>query len=385
MSRGVVPMPGALKIRLRGRQMILMFYTNARGGIRAVCEGYIRDGITERWNIHPVITHDEGSVTRRVVIFAGALLSFLKHLVTGRVEAVHCHVATRGSMWRKVIVCKLAAAAGIPSILHLHGAETADFFDKQPRWRQRLIVSVLERCEFVVSLSDGWSRFVTRVAPRANVRAIPNYVTLPPVPVRAPHSGVRALFLGEVGWRKGAYDLLKAIQIAVREVPDLVVRIGGNGEVDKAREMARELGIDAHVEFLGWVSGDAKTQALTDADFYVLPSYHEGLPVSIVEAMSVELPVISTTAGAIPEMITEGVEGYIVVPGDVDALARALVAMSKDPERRRRMGAAARLRAERTYSREVVIPMIDDLYAACLGTRRGGPGAAQARNGVNNA
>lgn len=366
--------------------MILMFYTQARGGIRAVCEGYIRDGITARWNVQSVPTHVEGSAIKRIGVFARALLTFAGHLATGRVDAIHCHVATRGSMWRKIIICKLAAVAGVPSIMHLHGAETQDFFDKQPRWRQRLIVRTLERCEFVVALSDGWRRFVERVAPRANVRAIPNYVPLPPVPKRMPDARIRGLFLGEVGQRKGVYDLLAAIQIAARQVPALKVRIGGNGEVDKARAVAAELGIDEHVEFLGWISGDQKTAALADADFYVLPSYFEGLPVSIVEAMSVELPVISTTAGAIPEMITEGREGWLVTPGDVPALAAALVTAAEDGDRRQRMGRAARERAERTYSREVVIPMIDELYSACLGgNAAGGHGAPQHASKVNNA
>jgi len=100
---------------------------------------------------------------------------------------------------------------------------------------------------------------------------------------------------------------------------------------------------------------------LRKASAYVLPSYNEGLPMSILEAMAAGLPVISTPIGGIPEAITDNVEGLLVQPGDVEALAQALRRILRDPIFARTMGAAARNKVASQFDARVIVPRVEEI------------------------
>ena len=129
-----------------------------------------------------------------------------------------------------------------------------------------------------------------------------------------------------------------------RSVPSIRLTVGGNGDIAAAQSAADRLGIAHLVSFAGWVDGDAKRRLLQNSDVYVLPSHNEGLPVSILEAMSWQLPIISTDVGAIAELVRQDVDGLIVQPGDVAALAAAIVRLAVSIELRQSMGASAKQR-----------------------------------------
>ncbi|HVL76715.1 MAG TPA: glycosyltransferase family 4 protein, partial [Noviherbaspirillum sp.] len=164
------------------------------------------------------------------------------------------------------------------------------------------------------------------------------------------------------GDRKGTYDLLRAVARVVKTHPDLKLVLAGDGEIERVRREVVRLGLTSHVEVLDWVSGRRKEALLERAAIYVLPSYCEGLPMSVLEAMAAGLPVVTTPVGGVPEAITDGLEGRLVVPGDVDALCEALDALLSQLELRRQMGQAARAKIETTFSATCVLPQLEQLY-----------------------
>lgn len=334
--------------------------------MRAVVEGYRNDGVFDRHQVRWLVTHDEGGILRRLLLALLAWMALLGLLLQRRVRLVHSHMAMRGSFWRKSLFNATARAFGVPVLAHLHGSEFRQFHAAlSPRLQQR-VAREFEACAEVLVLSPEWADFVQGIAPRARVRVLPNYVCMPAVVARTAASAtgeVVGLFLGVVGQRKGVFDLLPALAQALRLAPGLRLRIGGNGDVDAARARVRELGLDSQVEFLGWVSGDTKAQALAVAQFYVLPSHNEGLPMSLLEAMAHGLPVISTRVGGIPGLVRDGTDGLLVDAGDVPALARALVRMATDAHWRGSAGQAARSRVQQGFSDEVVLPLLDLAYA----------------------
>jgi len=170
------------------------------------------------------------------------------------------------------------------------------------------------------------------------------------------------LFLGRLGQRKGSYDLLNAAALIAATRPDLRLMMGGDGELEGVRERAAELGIADKVDLLGWVRGEEKERLLGDAVLYALPSYNEGLPVSVLEAMAAGLPILGTPVGGIPEALTDGVEGFLVEPGDVPALADRLERLLGDPKLARRMGEAARRKVEAAFSADAVVPQVEAMY-----------------------
>ncbi|CAO4152995.1 glycosyltransferase family 4 protein [Methylorubrum aminovorans] len=343
--------------------MKVMIWNAARGGMRSVVEGYIADGFIDAEDVRLIHSYtDDGFLGRQVVLLA-ALARFTGALVTGRVELVHIHAAMRGSFWRKSLFARLARLRGIPVLLHLHGSEMKAFYESQSPAVKTAIVSQLERATRVLVLSESWQGFIQQIAPRARVVVMPNYVALPPPATRVSGGPVQLLFLGALGPRKGIFDLLRALARAAAAGVPLHLTVGGDGQLTEARQLAAELGLGDRVTFEGWVDTNRRAVLLNEADAYVLPSYNEGLPMSVLEAMAAGLPVVTTTVGGLPELITSGEHGLLIKPGNVDALAEAIIDLSTDPQRRSSMGTAARERVAAHYSRPVVLSLLKNIYA----------------------
>src|SRR5690606_19316569 len=116
---------------------------------------------------------------------------------------------------------------------------------------------------------------------------------------------------------------------------------GKGSDFDAARRHARDAGVADLFEFRGWATGAAKNQVLAEVDLYVHPSHREGMPNALLEAMAAGLPAIAARAGGVPDVLSNPDAGILFEPGDVPALAEALVALVRDPERRIAMGRAA--------------------------------------------
>ena len=133
------------------------------------------------------------------------------------------------------------------------------------------------------------------------------------------------MYMGEISNRKGAFDLLKAVADEKDYFKDkLLLRMGGNEVDGDIKTFIRDNGLDGFVAYEGWISGQKKVDCLTWEDIYILPSYNEGLPIAILEAMSYKHPIISTPVGGIPEIIENGRNGLLVTPGDTKAIANAI-------------------------------------------------------------
>src|SRR5690606_6479369 len=123
----------------------------------------------------------------------------------------------------------------------------------------------------------------------------------------------------------------------------------GDGEIAEVAARAQQLGLANRIEIPGWIDETAKNTLLSRADVFVLPSHAEGLPMSLLEAMASELPVVCSSVGGIPVAVTDGVEGAIVPPGDVDALAEVLDRLLTSPVLRTELGQNAFKRAKAEF------------------------------------
>ncbi len=141
--------------------------------------------------------------------------------------------------------------------------------------------------------------------------------------------------------RKRVVDLLRALTLVRRHVPKAHAVVVGDGpEHPRLRRLVRELGLSACVELTGAVPDDAEVALhYRRADVFCLPTIQEGFGIVFLEAMAAGLPVVSTTATAIPEVVPAGKAGLLVPPRDVPALADALVLLLRDPERRGQLAA----------------------------------------------
>ena len=211
---------------------------------------------------------------------------------------------------------------------------------------------------------------------------VANGVPLPPVIPRPNHSdgSCRIVYLGLLGPRKGTSDLLQALASPPLRPLQWDAVIAGNGEVDAFRAEAAALGLADRVTFPGWVGPEEAQALLASAGVFVLPSYNEGLPVAVLEAMAAAIPVVTTRVGAIPDLGIDGEAGFLLDPGAIKDLADRLAVLIGDAGLRARFGANGRRRMERDFTIHSTAKRLAALYreTACRSEYR----ATQSGRGV---
>lgn len=338
------------------------------GGVSSVIGVYKSQGFFEQWPIIYIATHVDGSAVKKLQTLVKAWTKFVYILITDPPLIVHIHTSSQNSFWRKLAFILSAKCFRRPVIFHLHGASFDVFYNDASPIKRLLIRKTLESCTKIITLSDEWVSIIRKIAPKARLISIANPVVLPDLSC-LPHQHSpteNILFLGRLGKRKGTYDLIHAFNNIANQFPRAMLQLGGDGEIDEARTLADELNLTDRIQFLGWITGELKTQLLLNAAIYVLPSYSEGLPMGILEAMSYKLPIVSTPVGGIPSAVRDEIEGLLVAPGDVTMLATAITRILQNPDLREKLGSSARLRAEQLYSAEVVLKKVSDTYKSIL-------------------
>jgi glycosyltransferase involved in cell wall biosynthesis len=317
----------------------------------------------EDWRIRLVVTHRDGSVIAKIGYFVAALATFLRVLVFAKPTLVHMHMGSRGSFVRKAMLTYAARLRGVPVILHVHGSGFSMFYRHSNRPLQAMIRRTLTCADVVIGLGENRGTDLRAIAPQARVEVLPNAIRPQEIVSGRDGSGpLEVVFLGRVGERKGTFTLLDAwakLDLTGKRSPRL--RIAGDGEVERARASADELGIADSVTVKGWMSPEQTSALLDRADIFVLPSLAEGQPMAILEAMSRGVCVLSSPVGDIPEMIGDDC-GVLVPPADVDALATALGQLLDDDARRSEVGNNGLRRVKERFDANVVAVRIDSLY-----------------------
>jgi glycosyltransferase involved in cell wall biosynthesis len=175
---------------------------------------------------------------------------------------------------------------------------------------------------------------------------------------------VSGFVLGAVGRleeQKGHTHLLKALAQVRREIPAAILVLVGDGRRREALErQAQELGVVDRVRFLG--TRRDLPLIYRALDLFVQPSLWEGLPLALLKAMGVGLPVLATRVSGVQDVVADGVNGCLVDPGDPEALALALVELYRQPETRARLGASAHLTIRDNYSLEAMLTELEKVY-----------------------
>lgn len=335
------------------------------GGIRTVVEGYIEAGLFDRIDCTYVTTHRPGSHwTKLAAAFSGWTWVAIR-LATLRSPLVHVHLSSRASFWRKSVVCLLARLFRRPYLLHVHGSEFQQFYDECPPLARRIIRVVLAEAALVMALSEAWRAALQQMSPRARVEVLMNAVPLPPLDElqRRADRDPTLLFLGEIARHKGVFELVEAFGGVTGAFPELQLVFAGTGAaMEEIRQLAAQPEYGGRIACTGWVEAQRKRAELARATIFVLPSYVEGMPMALLEAMSWGLPVIATAVGGVPEMITHEVNGLLVEPGDIAGLAAAISRLMSDAGLRVRLGGAARETIATRFSLDTAFERLLEIY-----------------------
>ncbi|MBD2513688.1 glycosyltransferase family 4 protein [Nostoc sp. FACHB-973] len=296
--------------------------------------------------IYHIITHQEGTLAIKFMVFLKAIWKFLWILIREDVDIVQLQISQRGSVFRQAIMILLAWAFHKPIIVHAHGSQFKLFYTGLAKWMQQLLSWIFGKCQKLIVLSQSWKSFYIESLALKPEQVVVFYNPVK-VPVEIPHrSGsekIKLLFLGRIGQRKGAFDLIKAFSLLPIEYKTRSSLImAGDGDLEQATNLVKTLNLDNYIKLPGWIGSDERDILLSQADVFVLPSYNEGLPLAMLEAMAWELPVIVTPVGGIPEIVTQSENGLIVNPGNVEELSNALNSLIENETLRLFLGKNAR-------------------------------------------
>ena len=255
---------------------------------------------------------------------------------------LHNHIAKASC----TVAMLASAISGIPYSFTMHGPD--DFFEAV-HWR---LGEKIARATFVAAISDFARSQGMLYADRQHWAKI-HVVHCGIDPARyagsPATSGAHLLFVGRLAAVKGVPVLFEALSLARNTRPDLHLTLIGDGP-ERAALQNEAIPLGDAVRFVGYQSQDAVAQMLKQVQALVLPSFAEGVPVVLMEAMAAGLPVIATRIAGIPELIDDGISGILVPPGDAAVLADAILAVTSDPARSAAMGNAGRAKVDRDFN-----------------------------------
>ena len=284
---------------------------------------------------------------------------------------VHIHTCSGFSFFRSTIDMLAAQGLGCRVILHIHGAQFDVFHGSLPTWRRRLVRWSLERADRVIALSESWQRKLQTIAPTACVTVIENAVAIPPYGEAPTRPGpCRFVMLARMDEWKGVNDLLTACrhlhQSGTRFEMVLAGPPGTAGDAGVLADRIREAALEGIVHYVGTVHGREKTELLESADVYVQPSHHEGMPIALLEALAHGRPVVATSVGAVPEVITDRVHGFLVPPHKPRLLAERMGDLANDRSLRGTMSRRCRRLIEGRFAPARLRRDVTALYESLL-------------------
>lgn len=324
------------------------------GGIGTYCETLLGSKLGEDVDLRFVQT----SAQHRALLASGKATwgnlveavrdcgRFFRACLTRRPDIVHICTGPGLSFLKNSLFVLIARMLGCRVLLHPHCGLAALYGDGR-LWRW-FCARVFRISNGILGLSREWLALQESVA-GDKIHYLPNAIDIGPyVQVasrrsRTDGSPIRLLYLGYLGEAKGSFDLLEAFKIMDIGGGEVGLDLVGDFLTDQdqaclAQMAARPPGPGKTWRLLSPASGAAKLACFERADIFVFPSHKEGMPMAILEAMASGLPIVATSVGGIPDLIVDGVNGFLAPPQAPPALARSIAALCQDRELRSEIG-----------------------------------------------
>ena len=285
--------------------------------------------------------------------------------VTWRPNIVHIHTFSWFTFWRNTIDVVVSKLIFRRVVLHIHGGQFHKFLNSLSWWKRMLVRLVFRASDRVVVLSEEWSRRLSGWCAAEKLVVVPNGVPVQSMGCKQKDEIIHVLCLANYSEAKGQSDLLRAVAGTSDPSSFKIALLGVESEKgyrELLHSLVDKLNLTGQVEIPGPKIGIEKQSYMNKADIFCLPSYDEGLPMSMLEAMATGIPVIMTRVGAIPEVISDRVDGFLYDPGNVNDLTKCIDYLVENPERAEIIGLAGYERVKQEYSIEVAAARIMTIY-----------------------
>ena len=326
-----------------------------RGGIAAVLNAYTKFPFWNEYHVCWIGTHIDRSQYWKWLFAVKALFCYI--CCSGFYDLVHIHVGELPSIKRKFIFFKIAKLCQKRIVIHLHIGNQLDDYKNS-----RLCRELLEGADAIIVLSQSIRKKIsTYFGVEEKVHVIYNPCSI----VSNVHYSDQSkyiLFAGTLNQNKVYTVLIRAFAKIAINFSEWRLVLAGNGEMEQAQQLAKDLGVEHQVVFAGWVTGSKKDRLFRDASVFCLSSYAEGFPMAVLDAWSYGIPVVSTPVGGLPDVLKDGENALLFQPGDVDMLANRFKQVLSDATFRKQLSAASLALSKGLFSPQTINSQIESLY-----------------------
>lgn len=331
---------------------------SVHGGISGVVNNYYEAGLDQKIELLYIGTMVEGSKAKKLWQAIKAFWRFLFALP--RYDIVHVNVASDASYYRKTVFIKTAHFFRKKIVIHQHGGDFETFYyhDLSEKGR-RSVQRVLNMADAFLVLAPVWKTFFGKIISGDIITVLPNAIQVMPK-AKKQYGQHKLLFLGRLCKEKGIRELLACMPKLKEKYPDVMLYLGGIWEDETLQKEAARY--PDCVKWLGWITGEQKQKYLEECDIFVLPTYFEGQPVSVLEAMAASCAVVASRVGGIPMMIDGEENGIFVEPKNEKSLLRALDRVLGDAALCGRMGEKAQEKVKKEFSLEENMKRLLQIY-----------------------
>lgn len=331
------------------------------GGIASVLSSYS----TIIKPFHCLSTNSRYGLINGLINFSLTMLGLPIQRIKGR-KILHIHHACAKSLPRKAIIARWGRILGFKIILHCHGGAIVDYASKIG---VNKVTRMLKTAHVNVVLSKTWQKNFANVFGIYDTVTINNIIETPSTSISAhgmqKGETLKLVFLGRLVRDKGIHELLEAISIIKSEGLPVLLTICGDGDVDSINALIQSLNIGDLIHFVGWVNAKERESILERSNCLILPSYYEGIPICILEAMSMGLAIIATKVGGVPDIVTNKKNGLLVKSHDVNEIVNSIRTLINNPYLVEKFGIENITKAEAFYP-ENVKNQLTELYRQIL-------------------
>lgn len=303
----------------------------------------------------------------KVYRYLSILLQVYKRLLRIKPDVCYLAITAKGpAFYKDALLALLVKFFDVKLVFHFHnkGVSTRQF-----KWIDNLIYKRVFKNAEVILLSKYLYSDIQKYVPMAQVHFCPNGIpenessSQFQVPIKNNHP-VQILFLSNLLKSKGVFVLLEACRILKNKNHDFYCTfVGGIGDISENQLISaiHEFKLDNNVSYVGKKFGAEKEKHFANADIFAFPTYNETFGLVNLEAMQFFLPIVSTLEGGIPDVVEDGITGFLVPQKNIEAFASALETLIKNPTLCMEMGAAGHAKYEREFTLEIFENRMKDI------------------------
>ena len=309
---------------------------------------------------------------RSLVWTLSHLMTFPFALLKNRPDIVHVNTASYWVFWENGMYVLISKIFHKKVIFHIHGGGFEEFYNSSNSLFKFLLQKILTLSDKVFVLSQSWQSFLLGIVPANKVTIVENFVDFSSFREfknneRPSKHILNVLFVGGPGAKlKGLFDVVDAAAIVTQHSKNVHFVLLACSGVNGLGALNDVRGLASNISILGYLYGSEKTKVFLESDIFLLPSYAEGLPIAMLEAMAAGLPIIATSVGAIPDVIQDGKNGFLIEAGDYKALAEKILVLADDQNLRSKMSVNNVAKIRKNYEKIMILQKLSVEYEKLL-------------------